>query len=210
MAMPMTLRSRYKHSLGAAAFVAASLLMSSASIAQDATQPGFTRIQGETQGAAPPPPTVRTVVRDFREDMRMFIQQISSYARSISPNFSIMVRDPEELIIKRDVQDETIISPARTFMLSIDGVMFDGVFRGDRVLGKPPTPDVQKEALARIQRAKQNGLPVFVFDFAAKPAEINEVFRSADKLGAIANVLPVPENLMTTLPKYPTTQTMIC
>lgn len=203
MATPMTLRPLVKNSLCAAAFFAASLLVSSESLAQDATQPGFTRIQGETQGAAPPPPSVRTMVRDFREDMRSFIQQISNYARSIDPNFSIIVRDPEELIIKRDVQDETMISPARTFMLSIDGVMFDGVFRGDRVLGKPPTPELQKETLERIQRAKQNGLPVFLLDFAAKPAEIDEVIRSADKLDAIVNVLPVPENLMTTLPTYP-------
>ncbi len=203
MATPMTIRSQHRRDLGAAVLTVAALLIALPASAQDATQPGYTRIQGQTLGAPPPISARRVEVRDFREDMRVFIQQISSYARSIRPTFSIIVRDPEELIIKRDVQDETVIAPARTFMLSIDGVMFDGVFRGDRVVGKPPPPELQKVTLDRIQRAKQNGLSVLLLDFAAKPTEIDEVFRGADKLSVVANVLPVPENLMTSLPAYP-------
>ncbi len=84
------------------------------------------------------PINVGKALIDHREEMRNFIQGIADYARAQKRGFAVVARGAGELIIKRDVQDEKIISPARTFIRSIDGVMFDGVFAGYQMIGKAP------------------------------------------------------------------------
>ncbi len=167
--------------------------------------PGYTRIQGQsgTSILAPPPAGVVGALIDHRQEMRTFIERLSTYAREQNRNFSIIIRDANELVIKRDVQDENIISPARTLMHSIDGVMFDGLFVGHRVIGQPPPPEVDavnKDRLARIKRA---GLNVFSIEFAADRAAVDKALADADKLGVVTTVVPRTTDELTGVPNYP-------
>jgi hypothetical protein len=94
--------------------------------------PGYTRIQGQDGGALPLPAinTLRALT-DHREEMRKLIEGISTYARQQKNGFMVVARDAEELIIKRDLQDDKIVSPARTFMRSMT-VSFLATRQSDR------------------------------------------------------------------------------
>ncbi|MBO6520906.1 MAG: hypothetical protein JJ900_06780 [Rhodospirillales bacterium] len=167
--------------------------------------PGYVRVQGTdpTLGAPPPILAPSRDLIDYREEMRTFIQRISTYARAQNRDFQIVVRDAEELIIKRNLQDDAIISPARTFTRSIDGVLYDGVFMGHMAVDQPPPPEVQQAELASIDRAKNAGLPVFIIDYATKPADIDRIYRSANHQDLIAAVVPRPTSNLSEIPRYP-------
>ncbi|WNJ98311.1 hypothetical protein L2D14_10540 [Thalassospiraceae bacterium LMO-JJ14] len=167
-------------------------------------QPGYTRIQGQ-DGQQPPLPTlnVQRALVDHREEMRSFIQRISTYARQQKRNFMVVARDAEELIIKRDLQDENIISPARTFMRSVDAVLYDGVFLGYKAVGEAPPPEIQQQYLSSIERAKKAGLPVLTIDYATDPKSIDAVYKAANQRGLVAAVVPGSTSDLTAVPRYP-------
>ena len=60
---------------------------------------------------------------DFREQLRIFIQRISTYARSENPNFVVIAMGSPELLTKIDIIDIEKISTARTYIKSIDGIL---------------------------------------------------------------------------------------
>ncbi|MGJ3258972.1 MAG: hypothetical protein ACFE0S_05155 [Rhodospirillales bacterium] len=185
-----------------------SLLCAAPAVAQQQLQPGdpgYVRVQGQdpATGALDQILAPARDLIDYREEMRVFIQRISSYARQQKRNFLVVARDASELIIKRNVQDESIISPARTFTRSIDAVMYDGVFRGHRAVGQAPSPDLQSQVFGNIDRAKRAGLPVLVLDFASQPSVIDQVYRSAEQRGLVAAVAHRPNTDLTEIPPYP-------
>jgi cysteinyl-tRNA synthetase len=140
---------------------------------------------------------------DTREKMRKFIQSITVFARSYNPNFSIITHGALELLIKRDIVDEKEYYPARTYMRTIDGVMTNGLFFGDKIFGEP-TPDkikAQKHKLLDI--AKNNGLPIFVIDFGTDKRTIEESFRLNRDRGYISTTVPAPLSKLKQLPSYP-------
>jgi len=168
------------------------------------TDPGYSRIQGQsTTGSLAAPPTGVGALIDYRQEMRTFIERLSTYAREQNRNFSIIIRDANELVIKRDVQDENIISPARTLMHSIDGVMFEGMFVGHRVIGQPPPPEVDAVNKDRLARIKRTGLNVFSIEFAADKNAVDEALAEADKLGVVTTVVPRATDELTGIPNYP-------
>ncbi|NQV45398.1 MAG: hypothetical protein HQ501_10865, partial [Rhodospirillales bacterium] len=92
---------------------------------QDATT-GNTQGQVRIQGRDNPQEEIpidlgETLLVDFREEMRKFIQGISSYARRIRPEFAVVVENGSGLTIKTDPTDDTIVMPASGFTRSIDG-----------------------------------------------------------------------------------------
>ena len=80
-----------------------SALLTSA-LAQDAaTSEGSVRIQGrELMEEEVPVFLNEGPLIDYSEEMRRFIQDISSYARSVKPDFTIVVENGDTLIVKTD------------------------------------------------------------------------------------------------------------
>lgn len=183
------------------------LVLSASAVAQQplpAPPDGYSRIQGRTPGAPTLPlPLQSGPILDFREELRTLVQRMSTYARSLNSRFMVVARDAGELLIKRDIQDEKIISPARTFMRSIDGIMFDGVFVGYKQVGQIPPAEIQQITNARLDRARRAGLPVLALDFATKPAVIDKVYRDAAAQNIVAAVVHQPTPDLTSLPPYP-------
>ena len=109
---------------------------------------------------------------DFHEELRKFIQSISLYARSIKPNFVVIARDAHDIIVRRDQLDFTNITPARTLIRTIDGVLQDGIFVGHHKIDKPTKKSTSLEFSASMDLAKKNGLQVLSFDYAKKQETI--------------------------------------
>ncbi len=171
-----------------------------------AAQPkGRVRIQGRdvpepSAAPLPPPPGLQI---DTRQQMRKFLQSITTFARRHNRNFSVVVKDGLELLIKRDPVDETRYSPARTYMRSIDGIMVDGLFFGNRVFGEPTSNVRVRRNLKLTEMAKANGLKVFVMDYGTDPKTVDESLRLNKKKGYVSITLHAPRAELGSLPPYP-------
>lgn len=170
-----------------------------------AAPPGRVRIQGRDQAAEPeaPLPVPAGLQVDLRQQMRKFVQSISTFARRYNRNFSVVTRGALELLIKRDPVEETRISPARTYMRSIDGVMFDGLFFGQRVFGEPTSTERLGRNLRLTDIAKSNGLKVFIVDYGTDPATVDESRRRNKDKGYVSTTVHAPLAELNSLPPYP-------
>ena len=62
--------------------------------AQGQSDQGYVRIQGRDRDVGGPAPAIGgEVLLNLREEMRKFVQSISTYARRTKPNFIIIVQD---------------------------------------------------------------------------------------------------------------------
>lgn len=166
--------------------------------------PGFTRIQGQSSNEPELPPVKLTdSLQDLREDMRGYVQAMATYAHSQKRGFLVIARDALELVIKRDVQDEKKISPAKTFMRSVDAIMQDGVFYGDTVVDQPASKETQPFVLDRLAMVESYGLPVVTMDYARTPRNIDTAYAEAERKKFIPFVAHRPDDQLTEIPPYP-------
>lgn len=113
---------------------------------------------------------------DLREQMRKLVQRISAYARSQNPDFIVITKGSPELLVKLDDVDETKISPARSYMRSIDGIIVDGLFFGEREIGLATKPKRLEKILNFVRLAKKNRLKVFVIDYVANVQQADQAY----------------------------------
>ena len=165
---------------------------------------GRVRIQGRTQAEELVPlPAPAGLSVDLREQMRKFILSITNFSRRHRRNFMFVTRGGLELLIKRDPVDETRISPARTYIRAIDGVLEEGLFFGSKVFGEPPPAERQGRTLRLTDLAKANGLKVFVMDFGDDPKTVEESHRLNMEKGYVSITAHAPAAELNSLPPYP-------
>ena len=108
--------------------VSAHLILPIKVFAKDA-KGGYSRIQGvDKEPEKKEGLFVDGLTIDFREEMRMFVQNISKYARTHRPNFTIIAGGGLDLLVKRNEINRSQVSPARTYIRSLDGVLQRGIF----------------------------------------------------------------------------------
>ncbi|MDA0305392.1 MAG: hypothetical protein O3B76_03795 [Proteobacteria bacterium] len=183
-------------------------------LAQSSGEPGYSRLQGGQYRSSPPqilaqaapagplaaPNALQT---DLRQQMRMFIQTISAFARRMRPGFSVLTRGGVELIIKRDPVDETRIFPSRSYIRAIDGVIQEGLFFREKPFSAAPSEERQVKNLLMTGMAKNNGLRVLVVDYGATPQIVDESRKRNTKLGFTSTTLHMPLAGLGSLPPYP-------
>lgn len=152
-----------------------------------------------TDQAVPPQ---APAVEDYREEMRRFVQLISTFAHRKQPDFVVVAENALELLTKVDPVDDTRKSPAQTYIRSIDGVLQDALFFGAPKFGKP-TPDERRHALLSLtDLAKANGLKVLVVDYVKDRKGIQESFRSNAAKGYASFAAPGRGMELNHLPAY--------
>ncbi len=175
--------------------------------AQDATDDGQgrIRIQGRDIPQDEGPLTLNDgPLVDYREEMRRFIQNISTYARGIRPDFAVVVENGGPLTIKTDPADETLILPASGFTRSIDGILAVGLFHGRNAFGAPPANEQGLEARLNIlERARRNGIGVYVLDLADDPLSIDSGQTESAARGFAYNAIPTDSVENAVLADYP-------
>lgn len=175
--------------------------------AQEATGDGEgrVRIQGREIPEADAPLVLdEGPLIDYREEMRRFIQRISSYVRQFRPSFAVVVENGGGLTIKTDPTDETLVMPATGFTRSIDGIMPVGLFYGRNMYGLPPADEKGLEARLNIlERARRNGLGIYVVDLADDPISVDagQVESAARGFSYHAISTDTVDNAL--LPEYP-------
>ncbi len=129
-------------------------------------------------------------VVDFRENMRLLVQNTSAFARAFNPNFVILAEDGLGLVSKPNPEDETQLFPARAFVRAIDGVLelrllerlapyvsTDGA-------QEDPALTARRDALQQnLKTARRLGVKVLNLEFSEKPKEISGLLTQSSTQG---------------------------
>ncbi len=112
--------------------------------------------------------------RDYRQDMRGFIQEISAYAKTFDSDFIVIPQNGQELI----TQDGEAAGPiAASYIAVLSGLGREDLFYGydnDNVL----TPVSERDYLIEFLEVSQNnGLKVLVTDYCWTPAFMDNSYQ---------------------------------
>jgi cysteinyl-tRNA synthetase len=138
---------------------------------------------------------------DFREEMRRFIQNISTYARQSKPDFSVLTVNGLDLLTKPLEGDETQQFPARAYLRSIDGVIQEGAFAGIPTLNTAAIPERRDPLMKLLSVASGNRLRVLTIDYVNTPQAADDIIRQSSAKGWVPFVSP--ERPLTHLPTFP-------
>jgi cysteinyl-tRNA synthetase len=135
---------------------------------------------------------------DYREEMRMFVQNISSYARGISSGFVAVPQNGQELLTVNGEHDGSLV-PA--YIEAIDGVGREDLFYGynndDEI-----TPVGETEyMIGFLNRAEQNGIEVLVTDYCWTQEHVDSSYAWNAVRGYIS--FAADERDLNSIPSYP-------
>lgn len=186
---------RHKWTITVAALLVLSVASASAQV------PGKTTIQGRGAGGdAGPASAAPAAILDYREQMRKFVQNISNYARSLSPAFAVIPQNGLDLLVKQDVSDPEKTSPAYAYMHSIDGVMQEALFFNPDA---PINKDKQAALLTLTDQAKENGLKVLIVDYAKNAETTDQSYSLNSAKGYLSFAAHQRIEDINSLPPYP-------
>ncbi len=114
---------------------------------------------------------------DQRELMRTFIQNISSYAHMKKRSFIVLVKGNLELLEKIGATEESKGAPARAYMRSINGVIDEGLFFGEKIIGEATPKDRLEKRLEMTELAKKGRLKVLVMDYVKDAKQASQAYR---------------------------------
>ncbi|MDP7652242.1 MAG: endo alpha-1,4 polygalactosaminidase [Rhodospirillales bacterium] len=192
----------YPRALAAMAFSAAIVFSALATAQTDGQVRSQGRVISPDENQSP---TIGPIGPLFepREEMRKFIQNISTFARRYRRNFTVITQNGLALLTKSDSGDETQALPARTYMRSIDGVLQEAMFYGLPEMDKPTTKDRRDALLNLAGVAKKGGVKVLVLDYAKTPKTIDAAYRASRAKGLVGFVAPAVGLEINAVPRYP-------
>ena len=138
--------------------------------------------------------------RDFKQDMRDFVQGISNYSKGINSTFIIIPQNGHDILTFDG--DETG-SPAAVYINAIDGVGREDLFYGyDN--DNEATSTIDKDyMMAFMDIAENNGVEVLVTDYCWTPSYMDDSYAQNDAKGYISFAADHRE--LDNIPEYPTT-----
>jgi len=143
---------------------------------------------------------------DYREDMRVLVQDLARFARRYNRNFTILPMNGVDLLTKREDGDEDRRVPARVYLQAIDGMLQEALYYGKPEFNKPRKESGVKYLEDWIGKAAKNGVNIFTLDYADDPKIVSELYAKYEKKGYIPYVAPATEvgiNKFAPLPKRP-------
>lgn len=148
-------------------------------------------------------------VIDHAEEMRLWIQNIGTYARSLKSNFAIVVEDGLSLMSKPDPQDTTRLFPAQAYIRSIDGVLQHDLIKfiepappEDENFKEDPEITLERErTIEDSETAKIMGVGIMNVEYAKEPKAIDKFYTASAQRRFTPFVAKGP--LLGRLPSYP-------
>jgi cysteinyl-tRNA synthetase len=146
--------------------------------------------EGEDVGSSPD--------RDYRQDMRNLVINISRYSKSMETDFLIIPQNGQELLT---LDGEPTGPPANDYIEAIDGVgredLFYGYEKDDR-----PTPESEREyMISFLDLALSQGLKVLVTDYCSTPSRMEDSYIKNSQKGYIS--FSADHRDLDDIPSYP-------
>ena len=136
--------------------------------------------------------------RDYREDMRQFVQAISLYAKCERPGFIIIPQNGQELVT-RDGEAGSVVEQA--YLTAIDGCGREDIFYGYKRDNKKTPPSDRAYLLELCRLFHQNGAVVLTTDYCDDPDKMDDSYRLNHDEGFIS--FAAPERDLNVIPAYP-------
>ncbi|MCF6365202.1 MAG: endo alpha-1,4 polygalactosaminidase [Bacteroidales bacterium] len=135
---------------------------------------------------------------DFKQEMRNFVQGISSYAKNINPDFIIIPQNGNELATENGDENG---NPATTYLNAVDGQGQEDLFYGynndDRA-----TSEEDKNYLKTFLLIEKNaGVKVMVTDYCYTHSKMDDSYSQNNNLGFIS--FAASERNLNVIPDYP-------
>ena len=135
---------------------------------------------------------------DFKQEMRNFVQGISSYARSTNSNFIIIPQNGSELSTENGTENGT---PAATYLNAIDGQGQEDLFYGydsdDRETSQNDTEYLKNY----LDIEKNNNVKILVTDYCSTHSKMDNSYQKNNTSGYIS--FAAPERNLNVIPDYP-------
>lgn len=135
---------------------------------------------------------------DYRGEMRLFVENISKYAKNINPDFIIIPQNGIELITEDGEPDGNL---SLVYIQAIDGVGQESLFYGYDD-DNEPTPIDEQIRLARfLDRCEENNIEVLVTDYCWTHSFIEDSYNKNNQHGFISFAADHRE--LDHIPSYP-------
>ncbi len=136
--------------------------------------------------------------RDYRQDMRDFVQGISDYTKEIESNFIVIPQNGHELLTENGEASGT---PAAAYVGSIDGVGREDLFYG-YANDDEPTPASERDYMVEfMDLAEDNALEVLVTDYCSAETYVDDSYAQNNAKGYISFATDHRE--LDNIPSYP-------
>ena len=136
--------------------------------------------------------------KNYREEMRNFVIEISNYAESIKPDFIIIPQNGHELLT---INSEDTGNIAVEYMSAIDGIGREDLFYGydeDNVL--TPT-NAKNEMILFMDIAEGNNVEVLVTDYCSTPPFMDDSYSKSEERHYIS--FAANDRELKNIPSYP-------
>ena len=136
--------------------------------------------------------------RDFRGDMRNFVQEISSYSRSADPGFIIIPQNGHQLLTADGLSSGT---EEADYITAIDGIGREDLFYG-YINDDAATPaEENTEMLGFMNLAESNNVEVLTTDYCSTPDKIDDSYSQNNTRSYIS--FAADSRNLDTIPDYP-------
>lgn len=149
---------------------------------------------GGNDGGNPPP----VGDRDFRQDMRNFVQDISAHGKGSDPDFIVIPQNGPELLTENGEEDGT---PVSAYIGAIDGVGREDLFYGYNNDNQPTPTSERDYMLAFMDVAENNGVEVLVTDYCSSQSKVDDSYSQSALRGYIS--FAADQRELDDIPDYP-------
>jgi len=137
---------------------------------------------------------------DFRQEMREFVQGLSTYAKNINPDFLIVPQNGQEILTTNSDPDGPL---ATDYINAIDAVGREDLFYGYTGDDKS-TPATDRDFLISFcDIAKNNGKLVLVTDYCSTHSKMDDSYQQNETKGYVSFAADHRE--LDNVPAYPAT-----
>ena len=156
---------------------------------------GYSNGSNDSSDSTAPPAAI-----DYRQDMRSFVQSISSYAKGTTSNFIIIAQNGHELLTENGEE----IGPLATYYISaIDGVGREDLFYGYDE-DNEATPEFERDYMINFMDIAENkNIEVLTTDYCWTQSFVNDSYNQNDARGYISFAADHRE--LDNVPAYPAT-----
>jgi len=138
--------------------------------------------------------------RDYRGDMRAFVQDISAYAKGIAPGFIVVPQNGLDLLT---TDDDPAGPLATTYVAALDGVAQEHVYYGQDDYDVPTNAGDRDFYIAFLDLAEGLGLDALVTDYCSTHARVDDSYAANAARGYIGFAAYGSDYDLDNIPPYP-------